>query len=57
MGKKIVLTYFDGRGRAEPIRMCLAHGGIKFEDKRVEQAQWPQLKDSECNIFPDLYIF
>jgi len=42
----IKLTYFNGRGRAETIRMCLAVGGIEFDDKRVEQSDWPAMKES-----------
>jgi glutathione S-transferase len=38
------LIYFNGRGRAETIRLCFAAAGIKYEDKRVEKADWPALK-------------
>jgi len=38
------LTYFNGRGRAEVVRMIFAHAGVEFEDERVEQDQWPKQK-------------
>jgi glutathione S-transferase len=37
-------TYFNLRGRGETVRLCLAYGGLKYEDKRVEFKDWPQLK-------------
>jgi len=40
----IKLTYFNVRGRGETIRLCLAAGGIKYEDKRIEHKDWPALK-------------
>jgi len=42
------LTYFAGRGRAELSRMIFAQAGVAYEDVRIEGAQWPQLKPSEC---------
>jgi len=38
------LTYFNGKGRAETIRLCFAAAGIKYEDFRLEKADWPALK-------------
>jgi len=38
------LTYFNGRGRAETIRLCFVAAGIKYEDHRLEKADWPALK-------------
>ncbi|XP_019637382.1 PREDICTED: hematopoietic prostaglandin D synthase-like [Branchiostoma belcheri] len=42
------LTYFDARGRAEPVRLLCAAGGIEYEDVRVgggmEGEQWAELK-------------
>ena len=35
MEGKLVLTYFDGEGRAELSRLILRVGGVKFTDKRV----------------------
>jgi len=31
----VKLTYFDLRARAEPCRLLLAYGGIKYEDERI----------------------
>jgi len=38
------LVYFNGKGRAETIRLCLAAAGIKYEDSRLEKENWPALK-------------
>uniref|UniRef100_A0A4X1UBQ0 Hematopoietic prostaglandin D synthase n=2 Tax=Sus scrofa TaxID=9823 RepID=A0A4X1UBQ0_PIG len=38
------LTYFNMRGRAEIIRYIFAYLDIKYEDHRIEQADWPQIK-------------
>jgi len=38
------LTYFDGRGRAETIRLAFAAAGIKYVDNRIEKTAWPALK-------------
>ncbi|CAH1248718.1 HPGDS [Branchiostoma lanceolatum] len=38
------LTYFKSRGRAEISRLLFAAGGVKYEDVRVDEEQWQQLK-------------
>jgi len=38
------LTYFNGKGRAELIRLCFAAGNVKFEDERIEFDVWPKVK-------------
>lgn len=38
------LIYFDGRGRAEIIRLIFTAAGVAFEDHRVPMDQWAQLK-------------
>lgn len=38
------LHYFDVRGRAEPIRLLLAHAGVSFEDCAFQGAEWPSKK-------------
>ncbi|CAH1163519.1 unnamed protein product [Phaedon cochleariae] len=36
--------YFDFTGRAEPIRMILSYGRIKFEDVRIDKEDFVKLK-------------
>jgi len=38
------LHYFNGRGRAEVIRLALVAGGHKFEDIRIEMESWHKIK-------------
>jgi glutathione S-transferase len=38
------LTYFNGRGRAEWIRLIFAQAGVLYEDVRVDGAQWKDLR-------------
>ncbi|XP_063977327.1 uncharacterized protein LOC135162608 [Diachasmimorpha longicaudata] len=38
------LTYFNITGLAEPIRLLLNYGGIKFEDRRLSFEDWPKYK-------------
>jgi len=44
MAHQYKLTYFNGRGRAEPARLIFAYAGANYEDHRVEHADWPALK-------------
>merc|ERR1739848_870234 len=51
MPEKVKLTYFNLRGRAEPLLLLLAYGGIQFEDCRltpgfVDPTEWTALKPS-----------
>lgn len=41
------LTYFNLRGRAEISRYLFAYAGKKYEDYRIEAADWPKIKPSE----------
>ena len=38
------LTYFNGRGRAELIRLILAQAGVQYEDHRIAKEEWGELK-------------
>ncbi|KAK4475100.1 hypothetical protein MN116_002190 [Schistosoma mekongi] len=40
----VKVIYFNGRGRAEPIRMILVAAGIEYEDERIEFQDWPKIK-------------
>ena len=43
------LTYFNGRGRAELIRLIFAQSGVQYEDKRIAGEEWGQLKPKTPN--------
>ncbi|CAH8590062.1 unnamed protein product [Dicrocoelium dendriticum] len=40
------LTYFNLRGRAEPIRLTLLAANVDFEDNRIYSNEWPALKST-----------
>lgn len=46
MALKYKLTYFDGKGLAEPIRYMLSYMGEEFEDDRFTKEEWPLIKPS-----------
>ena len=48
---KYKLTYFDGTGRAEPIRLVLAAAGVKYEDCRIKREDWPKFKPSKIFVY------
>ena len=41
---KVTLHYFPTYGRAEPIRMLMAHVGMEFENVKVPGTEWGALK-------------
>jgi glutathione S-transferase len=41
---KPVLTYFDIRARAEPVRLILEELAISYEDRRVAAEEWASMK-------------
>ena len=38
------LTYFKAKGTAELARFVFAQAGVKYEDVRIEEGEWPALK-------------
>lgn len=44
MTPSLKLVYFNLKGRAEIIRLCLASGKVPFEDKRITQEEFATLK-------------
>jgi len=54
--KNPTLTYFDIRGRTEPIRLLLHDNDIEFEDKRILLEDWSALKP-KITPFHTLPIF
>ena len=40
----VKITYFDIRGRAEPIRLVLEEKGVPYEDNQVSGNAWTELK-------------
>ena len=40
------LTYFDGRGRAEILRLILAYNGRKYIDNRISFEEWATIQSS-----------
>lgn len=45
------LYYFNVKALAEPIRFLLAYGGLKYEDVRFAEENWPELKSSKLTWF------
>ncbi|XP_054019319.1 hematopoietic prostaglandin D synthase isoform X2 [Dryobates pubescens] len=46
------LTYFNLRGRAEISRYLFEYSGKKYEDHRIEMADWPKIKPSLAGQTP-----
>lgn len=47
MAPSYKLIYFNARGKAEHIRFIFAYAGVNYEDERISQEKWPELKRSE----------
>lgn len=56
MAPTLKLTYFDMRGRAEPIRHALVAGGIEFEDKRISIPEFLEMKKAGAFTFGSLPV-
>ena len=41
------LYYFNGRGRAEILRMMFAAAGIQYNDKRFEFNEWDKYRNGK----------
>jgi len=51
-GPKVKLSYFYGRGRAQPIRMLLSIGNVTYENEmRKFDEEWKKVKPSKFPIF------
>lgn len=44
MASTYKLTYFNGRGRAEPLRYLLAFKNVDYDDHRITFQEWAKLK-------------
>ena len=52
------LHYFNGRGRAEILRMMMAMAGVKYMDKRYEFSDWDRCRNGkELPAFCSSIIF
>ncbi|CAM9821375.1 unnamed protein product, partial [Laminaria digitata] len=49
MAPKLVLSYFDIAGAAEPVRWALEQSGLEWEDKRLTKEEFGALKPSLPN--------
>jgi len=45
------LTYFNGRGRGEIIRLVFAAANVPFEDVRLENEEFAKIKSSEKKYY------
>ena len=50
------LTYFDGPGRADPVRWALRFAGIEFEDERLSIEAWDEMRESGERDVPLLQL-
>jgi len=46
MAPSYKLYYFDGRGRAEILRLLFAYQGVEYTDERIPRDKWPSFKAS-----------
>jgi len=53
---EITVTYFDGRGRAEPTRLALVLGGIDFKDVRIKGEEFMKMKQGGELMFGSLPV-
>ena len=51
MSVKPALYYFNGKGRAEHIRLIFAAAGKEYDDKRLTAEEWAELKPSKYTMY------
>eukprot|EP01061_Rhynchopus_euleeides_P018379 TRINITY_DN303_c0_g1_i1.p2 TRINITY_DN303_c0_g1~~TRINITY_DN303_c0_g1_i1.p2 ORF type:complete len:232 (+),score=116.51 TRINITY_DN303_c0_g1_i1:58-696(+) len=57
MAPTLKVVYFGLPGKAEPIRLCAAIGGLELEDQHVDRESWGALKPSVAPAqLPLLYV-
>ena len=49
MPGKMKLIYFNGRGKAEGVRLLLAAAGMEYENVRIKREEWPPMKEGKYN--------
>jgi len=49
-GEAITLTYFNGPGRGELIRLCFAAGDVEFTDQRLAPAEFGAMKADPSSL-------
>lgn len=51
------LTYFNRRGRAEPIRYLFAAAGVTYIDYRInEKEEWPSVKGGKVITLGTVWV-
>ena len=51
------LYYFNGRGRAEILRMMFAAANVKYMDKRFEFNEWDKYRKGESSFFLNSFMY
>lgn len=47
MAPQYKLTYFDSRALGEPARFAFAYAGVAYQDERVVEEEWDNIKKSK----------
>ena len=51
------LYYFNGRGRAEILRMMFATAGVQYNDKRFEFNEWDKYRNGKKSSVLHFWLF
>ena len=51
------VTYFQGRGRGEVMRLMLELAGRIYEDRRLDVERWEKMKPSKHHYYYDYYYY